>query len=99
MAVPLSRADVDRLAALSHLELDDAEAELLTRQLAEFLAYAEQVQQLPTANIPPTTHVMAPRAPLRPDEPRPSLSPGDALGNAPDADRAGGLFKVPRVIG
>ena len=94
----LSRADVDRMAALAHLELDETEADLLTRQLAEFLAYAEQVQALPTEGVPPTTHVMTPRAPLRPDDPTTSLPPEHALGNAPEADRSSGLFKVPRVI-
>jgi aspartyl-tRNA(Asn)/glutamyl-tRNA(Gln) amidotransferase subunit C len=99
MSASLSRADVDRLASLAHLELDDAEAEVLTRQLAEFLAYAQQVQELPTNGVPPTTHLLTPRAPLRADDPAPSLPVADALANAPDADRSAGLFKVPRVIG
>jgi aspartyl-tRNA(Asn)/glutamyl-tRNA(Gln) amidotransferase subunit C len=33
---------------------------------------------------------------LRADEPRPSLSPEEALANAPDQDR--NHFRVPRVI-
>ena len=95
----LSREDVERLAALAHLELDDAEAEALTRQLAEFLAYATQVQEVPTTDVPPTTHVMTPRTRLRDDEAHDSLPRALALANAPDADRTAGLFKVPRVIG
>ena len=90
---------MDRLASLAHLELDAAEADALTTQLAEFLAYAEQVREVPTEGVPPTTHVMSPRARLREDEPRPSLPRDVALANAPDADRSAGLFKVPRVIG
>lgn len=99
MGANLSRADVERIAELAHLELDEAEADLLTRQLDEFLAYARQVQQLPTANVPPTTHVLSPRAPLRPDTTTTSLKYADSLANAPDADAAAGLFRVPRVIG
>jgi len=99
MGANLSRADVERIAELAHLELDETEADLLTRQLDDFLAYAQQVQQLPTANVPPTTHVLSPRAPLRPDVSRPSLPYADSLANAPDADKAAGLFRVPRVIG
>jgi aspartyl-tRNA(Asn)/glutamyl-tRNA(Gln) amidotransferase subunit C len=99
MGSPISRADVDRLAVRAHLELDDAEAEVLTHQLAEFLDYAQQVQQLPTDDVPPTTHVLTPRAPLRPDEPVNSLASEQALANAPDPDRPAGLFKVPRVMG
>jgi aspartyl-tRNA(Asn)/glutamyl-tRNA(Gln) amidotransferase subunit C len=99
MSGSLSRSDVDRLASLAHLELDDAEAEALTRQLADFLAYAVQVQQLSTSDVPPTTHVLTPRAPLRPDVPDASLPTAKALENGPDVDRAAGLFRVPRVIG
>jgi aspartyl-tRNA(Asn)/glutamyl-tRNA(Gln) amidotransferase subunit C len=98
MGSSLSRADIDRLAALAHLELDDAEAEALTRQLAEILGHAEQVQQLDTEGVAPTTHVLTPRAPLRADVPAASLARDVALANAPDADRTAGLFRVPRVI-
>jgi aspartyl-tRNA(Asn)/glutamyl-tRNA(Gln) amidotransferase subunit C len=99
MSGTLSRAEVDRLAALAHLELDEREADALTRQLAEFLEYARQVQDVPTAGVPPTTHVLTPRAPFRDDQPAPSLDRNLALANAPEADRLAGLFKVPRVIG
>jgi aspartyl-tRNA(Asn)/glutamyl-tRNA(Gln) amidotransferase subunit C len=99
MSATLSRADIDRLAALAHLELDDAEARLLTQQLSEFLTYAQQVQELSTEGVPPTTHVQSPRAALRSDQAAPSLATAVALTNAPDADRTAGLFKVPRVIG
>ncbi len=94
-----SRADLDRLAALAHLELDDREAAALTRQLGDILAYAEQVRTAATEDVPPTTHVMTPRARLREDAPADSLPTRVALDNAPDADLAAGLFKVPRVIG
>ena len=33
------------------------------------------------------------------DDPLPSLEPSDTFANAPDADRAAGLFRVPRVLG
>jgi Asp-tRNA(Asn)/Glu-tRNA(Gln) amidotransferase C subunit len=36
---------------------------------------------------------------MREDEPRPSLDRDDVLSQAPAADRAAGLFKVPRVLG
>jgi Asp-tRNA(Asn)/Glu-tRNA(Gln) amidotransferase C subunit len=42
--------------------------------------------------------VLAPHVRLRSDAPHESLSPEATLGNAPDADRRAGLFKVPRVL-
>jgi Asp-tRNA(Asn)/Glu-tRNA(Gln) amidotransferase C subunit len=36
---------------------------------------------------------------MRDDQPVPSLDRGVVLSQAPAADRAAGLFKVPRVLG
>ena|SRR5215207_7544757 len=102
----LTIADVERIAALAHLELTDEEKQLFTRQLADILNYAEQLQAIDTTGVPATAHVNAARrieqsedTVERPDEPRPSLSTEDALANAPDAAPDGRLFRVPRVIG
>jgi aspartyl-tRNA(Asn)/glutamyl-tRNA(Gln) amidotransferase subunit C len=99
MSSPLSVADVERIAALAHLELTDEEKQLFTRQLAEILAYAEQVQELDTAGVPATAHVDVTHRAERDDEPRPSLPAAEALDSAAEADQGAGLFKVPRVIG
>lgn len=90
--------DVERIAALAHLELTDDEKQLFARQLADILAYAEQVQAIDTAGVPATAHVHAAQH-ERADDPGPSLTPSDALANAPDPAADAGLFRVPRVIG
>ena len=72
---------------------------LFTRQLADILAYAEQVQAIDTSGVPATAHVHAREGMERADEPRASLPVADALANAPDAALDAGLFRVPRVIG
>jgi aspartyl-tRNA(Asn)/glutamyl-tRNA(Gln) amidotransferase subunit C len=95
----LTIADVERIAALAQLELTDEEKRLFTKQLADILAYAEQVQAIDTSGVAATAHVLAGLQVERPDEPRPSLPREDALANAPDADHEAGLFRVPRVIG
>ena|SRR6186713_2780680 len=99
----LTIADVERIAALAHLELTDEEKQLFRRQLADILSYAEQLQAIDTTGVPATAHVSAGLGPAlgveRADEPRPSLSIEDALANAPDAANEAGLFRVPRVIG
>ena len=64
-----------------------------------FLNYAEQLQAIDTTGVPATAHVHLPEGVERPDEPRPSLAPGDAIANAPDSAPDAGLFRVPRVIG
>jgi aspartyl-tRNA(Asn)/glutamyl-tRNA(Gln) amidotransferase subunit C len=97
--MPISLADVERIAALAHLELTDEEKELFTRQLAEILAYAEQVQQIDTTGVPATAHVDPTHRVERDDEPRPSLPVAEAVDGAPEANGDAGLFRVPRVIG
>ena len=99
----LTIADVERIAALAHLELTDDEKPLFTRQLADILDYAAQLQAIDTSGVPAMAHVSAARSSgesgERPDELQPSLPVEDALANAPDAARDPGLFRVPRVIG
>lgn len=99
MTSTLTAADVERIAALAYLDLTAEERELFTRQLAGILSYAQQIQVLDTSGVPATAHVHGDARAERDDEPRPSLSRGEALGNAPDAADDAGLFRVPRVIG
>jgi aspartyl-tRNA(Asn)/glutamyl-tRNA(Gln) amidotransferase subunit C len=99
MSDGFTKVDVERVAALARLALTADEKELYRRQLAEILDYARAVAAVDTRGVPPTTHALARHSAERADVPRPSLSPSDALANAPEAARPAGLFTVPRVIG
>lgn len=99
MPTTLTIADVERIATLAQLELTDEEKRLFTKQLADVLAYAEQVQAIDTSGVPATAHVNSAQRTERDDVPQPCLSVEDVLANAPDADADAGLFRVPRVIG
>jgi aspartyl-tRNA(Asn)/glutamyl-tRNA(Gln) amidotransferase subunit C len=98
--VPLfSRDDVLHFAALSRLELSDDEVDRFSHQLGDILAFARQIDSVDTsaavdAGSAPDT---AP-ASSRDDVPGPSLDREQTLAAAPSADRAHGLFKVPRVL-
>src|SRR4051812_27659997 len=98
MPTELSIADVERVAALAQIELTDTEKQLFTRQLAEILHYAEQIQALDPTGIPAAAHVNAAQG-EGDDLPPAPLPIEEALANAPDAAADGGLFRVPRVIG
>ena len=91
--------DVAHIAHLARLALTSEELELFARQLAGILAYAEQLQEVDTAGVAPTSHPLALTAVMREDEMRPSLPREEALRSAPEPDLAAGLFKVPRVLG
>ena len=98
MASKLTRDDVLRVAELARLELTEAEVTVFTRQLDDILGYAQQVQELDTAGVPPTSHALAVEGAWREDTPAPSLPIDTSLANAPSADREAGLFKVPKVL-
>lgn len=99
----LTNDDVDRIATLARLALTDQERELFARQLADILTYVEQIAQVSTEGVAPTSHVQFERSVLRDDVARPSLTREEAFANAPDAlpssGPSGGLFRVPKVIG
>lgn len=82
-ATPLTREDVEHIAALAHLALGEAELTLYREQLAAILDYAARLQTLDTEAIPPTANVLPLRTVLRDDESASTLPPEDALANAP----------------
>ena len=78
VSTSLTIADVERVAALAQLELTAEEKALFTRQLADILRYAEQIQALDTRDVPATAHVRPASEAERDDEPRPCLQTADA---------------------
>jgi aspartyl-tRNA(Asn)/glutamyl-tRNA(Gln) amidotransferase subunit C len=95
----LTIADVERIAALAHLDLTADEKTRFAKQLADVLDLAQQLQAVNTEGVPATAHVHAGAGVERDDVLRPSLTPQQAVANAPDAASEAGLFRVPRVIG
>lgn len=94
--MPLSIAEVEHVAWLARLALTDEEKRVMAGQLGRILDYMEKLRELDTEEVPPTFHALeGMRVPLRRDDPRPGLEPGEALAGAPD--RADDLFRVPRT--
>jgi aspartyl-tRNA(Asn)/glutamyl-tRNA(Gln) amidotransferase subunit C len=94
--MPLDRAAVDHVARLARLELSEEERERMQRELTGILDHAEKIQALDLDGVPATSHALPLSNVLRKDEVRPSLSPEEALSNAPEAED--GRFRVPRII-
>ena len=97
MSTVLTAADVERIAALAHLELTDPEIALFTTQLTQILEYAERLKEVDTSAVSATWHPGAGAPDLRPDTEQPSLPREDALAAAPERGPEG-LFRVPKVI-
>ena len=71
---------------------------LFIHQLSHVLEYAEQIQQIDTTGVAPTSQVLSQMPADRADERRPGLTNAEALANAPDPSPQTGLFRVPRVL-
>lgn len=92
----LNLADVGKVAKLARLELSADDLARMQIQLSNILDYIDQLQAIPTDGVEPLAHPLPLANVFRADEPRPSLTPDEALANAPV--RYGDYFGVPAVF-
>jgi len=88
--------EVEHVAKLACLEFSEEEKEKLAEQLGRILEYIDQLSELDTENVEPTSHVVPVKNVVRPDLVKPSLTRDEALANAPS--NVDGLFEVPKII-
>jgi aspartyl-tRNA(Asn)/glutamyl-tRNA(Gln) amidotransferase subunit C len=92
----ISRQDVEHVAYLARLGMDENEKAQLQQQLSNILQTMRVLDQLDTRQIPPTAQVIPVRGVMREDEVRPSWPVEQILQNAPARD--GDFFLVPPVL-
>ena len=92
----LSKKEVEHVAWLAHIEISDKEKTLFTGQFNEILDYFKKIDGIDTKNVEPTYHVLDINNVSRKDKITPSLSPEDALKNAPKKEKK--FFKAPRIV-
>ena len=92
----ITRAEVEHVARLARLGLDEAEVEKLGEQLSSILENIAVLNQVATADVPPTAQVTGLRNVLRDDVAGESLTPEEVLANAPR--REDDLFRVQYVF-
>lgn len=88
--------NVDQVALLARIKLEEAEKKKLSQDLERILGYVKKLEELDTKDVPPTSHVLAIENVFRKDEAKPQQIIEDALKHAPE--REGAFFKVPKVI-
>jgi aspartyl-tRNA(Asn)/glutamyl-tRNA(Gln) amidotransferase subunit C len=98
--MPITEADVEKVAQLAHMEITPDELKLFAPQMADIVAYVEQLDEVDTSNVPPALGGLTPEGERtdssREDRVDPSLGQTSALAEAPDA--AAGHFRVPKVL-
>ena len=92
----VSLEDVRKVAQLARLALTPEEEVQLIGELNQILDYVAALDELDTAGVAPTSHVLPLSNVFREDEITPSLPQAEALANAPSSGH--GHFRVPKVI-
>ncbi len=94
--MPLTAEQIRHVANLARLELSAQEAETYRSRLSVILQAFEQLAEVDTSGIEPTSHVLAGDAHVRSDVAAPESGLKTALSNAPQVD--GASFAIPKVI-
>ncbi len=76
------KIDISHLAKLANLPLSKEEIKKFEKQLLEVLGYVNQLQEINTKNIEPTSQVTGLKNVMDEDTPRPSLSQREVLSGA-----------------
>ena len=88
--------DVEYVAALAQLELDEAAKTRLVHEMGEILNYMDKLNALDTEGVQPMMHALPLTNVFRDDEVGESLDRDAALRNAPSHD--GEYFLVPKIL-
>jgi len=92
----ISIEQVKHVAHLARLAITEEEATMFAKQLDAIITFAEQLNELDTENVPPTSHVLNMKNVMREDVPAAGLPLEEVLKNAPD--QQDGQFRVPAIL-
>lgn len=92
----ITKEEVEHIARLAHIELDEREKELFAEQFNRILEFFRKIDEVDTRDVPPTFHVLDITNVYREDEIGESLPRELALMNAPKKED--GFFKSPRIV-
>ena len=98
--MPITQADIEKVALLAHLELAEEELKTFGPQIAGIVNYIELLNEVDTSNVETSIGGLTPAGEQtessRDDEISGSLGQKVALADAPDP--AAGHFRVPKVL-
>jgi len=92
----LSKKQTKHVAHLAKLRLSEKEIEKFRQQLSSILNYVDQLKELDTKKIEPTSQVTGLENVFREDKVLPSMSQEEALSNAKETYK--GFFKVKAIF-
>ena len=92
----LSKEEVKHVANLARLAITEEEAEKFAEQLGKITDFAEQLNELDTTNVEPTSHVLPLVNVLREDVAKEGLSREKVMLNVKEQEA--GQIKIPSIM-
>ena len=92
----ISREEVQHIALLARLGVDEDDLTKFSEQLSDILENFEILQRVDTTGVPPTSHPVPLSNVIRDDEVAPSYPSVEILANAPREED--GCFRVRAVL-
>ncbi|MED3574060.1 Asp-tRNA(Asn)/Glu-tRNA(Gln) amidotransferase subunit GatC [Cytobacillus praedii] len=92
----ISPDQVKHVANLARLAITEEETEKFTNQLDAIISFAEQLNEINTDGVEPTSHVLDLKNVMREDIPQEGLPQSEVLKNAPE--HQDGQVKVPSIM-
>ncbi|TVQ42662.1 MAG: Asp-tRNA(Asn)/Glu-tRNA(Gln) amidotransferase subunit GatC [Gloeocapsa sp. DLM2.Bin57] len=92
----IDQEQVKKVALLARLELTPTEESQFTTQLSSILDYFEQLSELNTDGVEPTTRAIELSNITRPDELAQDIEPSAMLNIAPETEEQ--YFRVPQIL-
>lgn len=88
--------DIEKIARLARLKLTEEEQIRLSRHLTGIIEHIDQLNQLDTENVEPTSHVLPLENVFREDEAKTIFEDGKYLPLAPRHDKD--HYEVPQIL-
>ena len=94
--MPVSLKEIEKIAHLARLNLNESEKDKFIDQINQILIYVEKLNELNTEDVETLSHTLDLTNVFRDDILKESISQERALENAPE--KTDKFFKVPKVV-
>jgi aspartyl-tRNA(Asn)/glutamyl-tRNA(Gln) amidotransferase subunit C len=93
---PMDKKELYITASLAQLELNEVEAEALSKAVDEMLVYFSRMREIEVDDLEPTTHALLTQNRLRPDQVEESSLADRLVENAPETEDR--FIVIPNVL-
>ncbi len=94
--MPPDSFDITKISVLARIRLSESEKKRMSGQFVQILKYIDQLNELDTTDVEPTSHVLPIQNVFREDKAQKNFPEFDHLAQAPGQDQ--GHYEVPKIL-